>query len=120
MADRVVLDDAGTVVDARNSIHLGARGPVALPGLLEYARDWGYELIPGVELDSLGVPAVVNHIRRRLAGRPVYLCFDMDVFDPSVAPAPRPRPGAGSAPRTAWHCSTGSPISTLSPSTSTQ
>ena len=42
------------VVDAQNSIHLGARGAVALPGLFEYTRNWGYELIPGVELDSLG------------------------------------------------------------------
>ncbi|HXC90751.1 MAG TPA: arginase family protein [Stellaceae bacterium] len=74
------------VVDARNSIHLGARGAVAMPGLFEYTRNWGYELIPGVELDALGIPAVLAHIRRRLAGRPVYLCFDMDVFDPSVAP----------------------------------
>jgi arginase family enzyme len=39
-----------------------------------------------VELDSLGIPAVVAHIRQRLGGKPVYLCFDMDVFDPSVAP----------------------------------
>ena len=75
-----------SVVDARNSIHLGARGPVALPGLFEYTRNWGYELIPGVELDGLGIPAVVAHIRQRLTGRPVHLCFDMDVFDPSVAP----------------------------------
>ena len=74
------------VVDAKNSIHLGARGAVAMAGLFEYARNWGYELIPGVELDSLGIPAVLAHIRGRLAGRPVYLCFDMDVFDPSVAP----------------------------------
>jgi agmatinase len=74
------------VVDARNSIHLGARGAVAMPGLFEYTRNWGYELIPGAELDSLGIPAVLAHVTRRLAGRPVYLCFDMDVFDPSVAP----------------------------------
>jgi agmatinase len=74
------------VVDACNSIHLGARGAVAMPGLFEYARNWGYELIPGVELDSAGIPAVLAHVRQRLAGRPVYLCFDMDVFDPSVAP----------------------------------
>ena len=74
------------VVDAKNSIHLGARGAVAMPGLFEYTRNWGYELIPGVELESLGIPAVLAHIRQRLAGRPVYLCFDMDVFDPSVAP----------------------------------
>jgi agmatinase len=74
------------VVDARNSIHLGARGAVAMPGIFEYTRNWGYELIPGVELDSAGIPAVLAHIRQRLVGRPVYLCFDMDVFDPSVAP----------------------------------
>jgi agmatinase len=74
------------VVDTKNSIHLGARGAVAMPGVFEYTRNWGYELIPGVELDSLGIPAVLTHIGQRLAGRPVYLCFDMDVFDPSVAP----------------------------------
>ncbi len=74
------------VVDAKNSIHLGARGAVAMPGLFEYTRNWGYELIPGVELESLGIAKVLAHIRQRLAGRPVYLCFDMDVFDPSVAP----------------------------------
>jgi agmatinase len=74
------------VVDAKNSIHLGARGAVATPGLFEYTRSWGYELIPGVELDGRGIPAVLAHICRRLAGKPVYLCFDMDVFDPSVAP----------------------------------
>ncbi|HUC10631.1 MAG TPA: arginase family protein [Stellaceae bacterium] len=74
------------VVDPRNSIHLGARGAVASPGLFEYTRNWGYELIPGIELDNLGIPAVLAHICKRLVGRPVYLCFDMDVFDPSVAP----------------------------------
>jgi agmatinase len=74
------------VIDAANSIHLGARGPVALPGMFDFARSWGYELIPGAELDSLGMPAVLAHLHERLAGRPVYLCFDMDVFDPSAAP----------------------------------
>jgi agmatinase len=74
------------VVDPKNSIHLGARGAVAIPGIFEYTRNFGYELIPGVELDRLGMPAVLAHISRRLAGRPVYLCFDLDVFDPSVAP----------------------------------
>jgi agmatinase len=74
------------VVDARNSIHLGARGAVTMAGIFEYTRNWGYELIPGVELDRLGIPAVLAHLRERLRGRPVYLCFDMDVFDPSVAP----------------------------------
>jgi agmatinase len=44
-------------VDARNSIHLGARGPVALPCLFEYARNWGYELIPAADLRHTTAPA---------------------------------------------------------------
>jgi guanidinobutyrase len=74
------------VVDPWNSIHLGARGGVAAPGVFEFTRSLGYELIPGVELDRLGLGAVLAHVTQRLAGRPVYLCFDLDVFDPSVAP----------------------------------
>ncbi len=107
------------VVDAKNSIHLGARGAVAMPDLFEYTRNWGYELIPGVELESLGIVAVLAHIRQRLAGRPVYLCFDMDVFDPSGRRGFARRAGVGSARRKAWRSSTGSPNSTLSPLMST-
>ena len=85
------------VVDAKNSIRLGARGCGRMPGLFEYTRNWGYELIPEVELDASGSRRV-RAFRRRLAGRPVYLCFDMDVFDPSVAPGcARPRWGGLSA-----------------------
>jgi len=32
------------------------------------------------------VSEVLAELRERLKGRPVYLCFDMDVFDPSCAP----------------------------------
>ncbi|HVH74749.1 MAG TPA: arginase family protein [Stellaceae bacterium] len=74
------------VVDTENSIHLGARGPIAYQGIFEYTRRWGYELIAGAELERQGIPAILAYIRKRLEGRPVYLCFDMDVFDPSVAP----------------------------------
>src|SRR5262245_66196703 len=33
-----------------------------------------------------GIDDVLREVHERLAGRPVYLCFDMDVFDPSCAP----------------------------------
>ena len=29
---------------------------------------------------------MLREIRERMAGRPTYLCFDMDFFDPSCAP----------------------------------
>ena len=41
---------------------------------------------------------LIAHLHERLAGRPVYLCFDMDFFDPSVAPGvATPTPGGATA-----------------------
>jgi agmatinase len=74
------------VVDTANSIHVGARGTVSVPDVFEHTRGHGYELIDGLELIERGFKDVLAHIHARLAGRPVYLCFDMDFFDPSVAP----------------------------------
>lgn len=74
------------VVDPEGSIHVGARGPVYMPGVFEHTRAQGYELIPGDELFRRGIPDVLAYLSERLGGRPVYLCFDMDFFDPSCAP----------------------------------
>ena len=74
------------VVDAAHSFHVGARGPVYLPGVFEHTRQHGYRLVPGAELQSRGIEDVLAEIHRSLAGRKVYLCFDMDFFDPSCAP----------------------------------
>ena len=74
------------VVDPAYSMHIGARGPIPAQGNFEYTRSKGYELISAIELFSRGIPDVLEHIHSRLAGRPVYLCFDMDFFDPSCAP----------------------------------
>jgi len=38
------------------------------------------------EIEASGVDHLVDVLRRELAGRPVYLSWDMDVFDPSSAP----------------------------------
>ena len=46
----------------------------------------GYELIEGDEMRERGFDDLLAYLRERLAGRKVYLCFDMDFFDPSVAP----------------------------------
>ena len=72
--------------DTANSIHVGPRGTVTTPGVFDHTRDQGYELIDGEELYARGFADVLAHIHERLAGRPVYLCFDMDFFDPSCAP----------------------------------
>jgi len=74
------------LVDTAGSLHVGARGPVYLPGVFEHTREQGYQVIDGVELVERGIPAMIGEVRDRLAGRPVYLCWDMDFFDPSCAP----------------------------------
>ena len=74
------------VVDARASIHVGARGTVSVPGVFEHTREHGYELLDGATLHARGFADVITHLHRRLTGKPVYLCFDMDFFDPSCAP----------------------------------
>jgi arginase family enzyme len=74
------------LVDVARSFHVGARGTLVMPGVYAHTRSLGYNLIPGSEVRSRGVPEVVASIRRVVRDRPVYLCFDMDYFDPSVAP----------------------------------
>ena len=74
------------LVDLEHSIHLGARGTQRRHGAFEFAETCGYEVISGEDLFSRGISDVVDHVRHRLSGRPLYLCFDMDFFDPSCAP----------------------------------
>jgi agmatinase len=74
------------LLDAAHSLHIGARGPVYMPEVFEHTRQHGYRLISGVDLLARGIPSVLEEVHATLAGRPVYLCFDMDFFDPSCAP----------------------------------
>ncbi len=74
------------LIDTRGSLHIGARGTIGMQGVFEFTRSRGYELITGVDLSRMGVDAMLAHAHERLAGRPVYLCWDMDFFDPSCAP----------------------------------
>ena len=74
------------LVDARNSLHLGARGPTYQQGVFGHTRGLGYRLIPGDELWRRGIADVLAEVHALLAGRPVHLCFDMDFFDPAAAP----------------------------------
>ena len=74
------------IVDVANSIHVGCRGPVDIERIAGTTRGHGYALIDAREFFRRGNADSIAPILQRLAGRPVYLCFDMDFFDPSVAP----------------------------------
>ena len=57
-----------------------------MAGVYDHTRGLGYQLITGDEAADAGLEAVLRRIHEMMAGRPVYLCFDMDYFDPSAAP----------------------------------
>lgn len=76
------------IIDPAGSLHVGMRDTEyrGQPGVISTARDLGYEVITMNELIELGIPALVARIRARFADVPIYLCWDMDVFDPSASP----------------------------------
>lgn len=76
------------LVDPARSLHVGMRSTEHGDslGINQYAREIGYEVITIDEIVELGVPALAGRIRERVGGLPIYLCWDMDVFDPSFAP----------------------------------
>ena len=74
------------LIDVGSSIHVGARGPTNDSGVFNHTRDVGYGLIDGTELFNAGLRNTAKNIVESLKGRSVYLCFDMDFFDPSCAP----------------------------------
>lgn len=74
------------LIDTARSFQIGMRGSTMVPGVLELCRELGYNLITMAELRQTGYAAVAARVIETIGGRPVYLCFDMDFFDPSVAP----------------------------------
>ncbi len=74
------------LVDLAKSYHVGPRGPVMVGDVFEHTRGIGYNLIDGTELYYRGLMETAAKLRAELEGVPVYLCFDMDFFDPSCAP----------------------------------
>ncbi|MFI5013837.1 MAG: arginase family protein [Hyphomicrobiales bacterium] len=74
------------LVTAASSFQIGMRGGVMVQGVLAHARGLGYTIVTMEELLSRGIADVFAKMRGTIGDRPVYLSYDMDFFDPSVAP----------------------------------
>ena len=74
------------LVDAKRSFQIGMRGSVLVKGVIAHAKSLGYNITTMQELLRRGIPEVFAEARRIIGDRPVYLSYDMDFFDPSVAP----------------------------------
>lgn len=73
-------------IDGAASWHVGIRGFTYAQGVLPRAAALGYRVITAEDLLRRGFAQAMAEFKDSTAGRPVYLCWDMDVFDPSVAP----------------------------------
>jgi len=68
------------------SYHVGIRGSTFRGGVLPHTRALGYNVITMRDYMRRGEADVLAELHAALKGRPVYLSWDMDSFDPSVAP----------------------------------
>ncbi|EFX02050.1 arginase family protein [Grosmannia clavigera kw1407] len=70
------------------SVHGGLRTKLFSPK--DYKIDSevvGFTLIEAHEIDDIGVTGIVKKIRKAVGDTPTYLSIDIDVLDPSIAPA---------------------------------
>ena len=68
------------------SAHVGIRG--SLYGTNDLIDDaaLGFQMFNCLDVDRLGVPALVERLREQVGDRPTYLSIDIDVLDPAFAP----------------------------------
>lgn len=80
------LVDQGQV-DPKTSMQIGLRGHPRTLDWLQPSYDYGYNVVTMKEYRQRGALDVVEQIKSVLDGRPVYLTFDLDCLDPTIAPA---------------------------------
>ena len=74
------------LLEAGSSWHVGIRGFTSVPGVLRHADRLGFRVVTTEDLIRRGTAQAMAEFHEVIGDRPLYLCWDMDVFDPSVAP----------------------------------
>lgn len=80
------LADQG-LVDPTHSMQIGLRGHARTLDWLEPSYDYGYNVVTMKEYRQRGAVDVIDQIKKTLDGKPVYITFDLDCLDPTIAPA---------------------------------
>lgn len=93
---QAVLDG---VLDPERTIQIGIRG--AAEWLWEFSYDSGMTVIHAEDLDSRGLPAIIEEARRVVGDGPTYISFDVDSLDPAFAPGTGTPEAGGLTPREA-------------------
>ena len=79
------LADQGKV-DPSRSMQIGLRGHPRTLDWLQPSYEYGYNIVTMREFRARGLQDVVAQTRNILGDRPVYITFDLDCLDPTIAP----------------------------------
>jgi len=74
------------LLDKTHSVHVGTRGPLYASSDIEEDVQLGFDLVPAMELEELGIQGTVDRIKQRVGNSPLYISIDIDVLDPAHAP----------------------------------
>lgn len=74
-------------VDPKHSMQIGLRGHARTLDWLEPSYEYGYNVVTMKEYRRRGAADVIEQIKQVLNGKPVYITFDLDCLDPTIAPA---------------------------------
>jgi len=74
------------LIDALHTFQIGLRGTGYSADDFDTGRQWGFTVIQAEELWYKSLAPTMDAIRKKIKGLPVYLTFDIDSLDPSVAP----------------------------------
>jgi len=71
------------LIDMERSLHMGIRGSLYSKTDLEDDAVLGFQVIRTDDYEFDGVASIVERMRRRLHGGPVYVSVDIEVLDPA-------------------------------------
>lgn len=74
------------LLDPSRSFHLGFHGDTSISDAIDPALELGYNLFSLRQLIDTGMHSIIADMKEIIGDRPVYICFDMDIFDPACAP----------------------------------
>ena len=74
------------LIDTKHSIQVGIRGSQYGPEDVQGSIDLGFEVITANELHRIGIAECIKRIQKRTGDAKVFLTFDIDFVDPSMAP----------------------------------
>ena len=80
-----LVDDG--IVDPTRSMQIGMRGNPRTLDWLQPSYDLGYNVVTMQEFKKKGIQEVINETLDKLGDNPIYITFDLDSLDASIAPA---------------------------------